>query len=90
MNHTHPHLSFDGFGINGRDKFRTRLATLRDSAEAQALGPVFAAAPDLLDFAREILAAFNEHEKGDLNDIPASWVIERATELIARATTPTP
>jgi hypothetical protein len=44
-------LSFDGFGINGPDQYRTRLATFphhTSEAERQHYGALFAAAPDLL------------------------------------------
>jgi hypothetical protein len=50
----HPHLSYDGFGINDTDEYRTRIATFsRDEAvlsptRREELGHLFAAAPDLL------------------------------------------
>lgn len=41
-------LSFDGFGINGGDEYKSRLATLtRRGQEEEGLGPLLAAAPDL-------------------------------------------
>lgn len=42
-----PDLSFDGCGINGRDEYRTRIATF--SNDADKYGKLFAAAPDLLE-----------------------------------------
>jgi len=43
-----PELSFDGYGINGPDEYRTRLATFRErSDESRKYGPLFAAAPDM-------------------------------------------
>lgn len=48
--HTPGPLTFDGCGINGGDKYRSRIATfaiLRDN-DAQHYGPLFASAPDLL------------------------------------------
>lgn len=41
-------FSFDGCGINGRDEYRTRLATLTQEGHNQKVGPLFAAAPKLL------------------------------------------
>jgi hypothetical protein len=47
---THPSLSYDGCGINGRDQYRTRIATFTDKRGpvAHHYGPLFAAAPELL------------------------------------------
>lgn len=42
-----PELSFDGFGINGPDEYRTRLATFRTTYDARHFGPLFAASPDM-------------------------------------------
>lgn len=45
-------LSFDGFGINGPDEYRTRFCTFSRNSEHEALrkkyGPMFEAAPELL------------------------------------------
>jgi hypothetical protein len=41
-------LSFDGFGINGPDKYRTRLATFANDEAGKAYGKLFEASPDLL------------------------------------------
>ena len=45
-------LSYDGFGINGPDKYRTRIASFSRNeeyrAEREKYGPMFAASPDLL------------------------------------------
>ncbi len=46
-------FTFDGFGINGRDEYRTRLATLTETGQREKVGPLFAASPDL----REALEA---------------------------------
>lgn len=43
-----PDFSFDGCGINGKDEFRTRLATLTEAGKAQGVGPLFASADKLL------------------------------------------
>jgi len=42
-------LSFDGFGINGPDVHRSRIATFTPGADAAKWGPLFAAAPEMLD-----------------------------------------
>lgn len=49
-------LSFDGFGINGTDQYRSRLATLTQYGQKQNVGPLFAAAPELLEALEEFLA----------------------------------
>ena len=64
---TFPSLSFDGIGVNGRDKYRTRIATLnRDSGmtinERDDLGRLFAAAPDLLAALRAIASIPKQDE----------------------------
>lgn len=41
-------LSFDGFRINGRDKYRARIATFANDEAGKAYGKLFEAAPDLL------------------------------------------
>lgn len=41
-------LSFDGKGINGPDKYRSRLATFANNEAAQKYGALFEAAPELL------------------------------------------
>lgn len=40
-------LSFDGFGINGPDEFRSRLATFTTPAAAAMWGPYFEVSPKL-------------------------------------------
>jgi hypothetical protein len=41
-------LHHDGYGINGPDEYRTRIATFRNQADADKYGALLAAAPDLL------------------------------------------
>lgn len=54
-----PELSFDGFGINGPDEYRSRIATFtkrEDGTTAGAkYGPLFAAAPEMLAVLRLIV-----------------------------------
>lgn len=40
--------SFDGRGINGDDKYKSRLATLTDEGHKRNVGALLACAPDLL------------------------------------------
>lgn len=58
--HTPGPLSFDGFGINGNDEYKTRLVTFRKDAseeERKLYGPLFAAAPELLSASKDYLEA---------------------------------
>lgn len=41
-------FTFDGFGVNGADEYRSRLATLTEAGHAAKVGPMFAAAPELM------------------------------------------
>lgn len=49
--HTPGPCSYDGFGINGPDEYKTRIATFSQHANRKELndvyGPLFAVAPDL-------------------------------------------
>jgi hypothetical protein len=55
-------LSFDGKGINSCGMYRNRIATFGNNDQAQLLGPVFAAAPELLKQARIALRYLQESE----------------------------
>ncbi len=50
-NQIRPELTFDGFGINGPDEYRSRIATFspvsRQRDVARQYGPLFAASPDM-------------------------------------------
>jgi len=48
-------LSFDGFGINGPDKYRTRLATFTNDEAGKAYGKLFESAPEMLQALRDAL-----------------------------------
>lgn len=50
-------LSFDGFGINGPDEYRTRVATFADDAAGKAWGDLFERSPELASFARAVQSA---------------------------------
>lgn len=62
-----PELSFDGFGINGPDEYRSRIATFtkrEDGTTAGAhYGPLFAAAPELMAALRELQGAVQAHRE---------------------------
>ena len=83
---THKNLSFDGCGINGRDEYRSRIATFADKGGpiATEYGPLFAAAPDLLAALVEAnrCLAWHESRHGVAMDRVA---VERATAAIAKA-----
>lgn len=42
-------LSFDGKGINGGDEYMSRIATFTEHGHSLNIGPLLAAAPELLD-----------------------------------------
>ncbi len=44
-----PTLTFDGWGINGPDDYRPRLATFENWEHGKNWGPLLAAAPELRD-----------------------------------------
>lgn len=78
-----PELTFDGFGINGPDEYRTRICTFTKGEfpnHAGRYGPMFAAAPELLEALRNVsqdLADAGEIQPDTLAMIPAA--IARAT-----------
>lgn len=78
-------LSYDGHGINGTDEYRTRLATFT-GPEGRSFGPLFAAAPELLEAlenAGNVLAGI---ATGDLKTIDKdSPALKKAREAIKKA-----
>lgn len=62
---TRHELSFDGCGINGPDEYRTRIATFTvvRGPEAKKYGPLFAAAPTMLEMLLEALPLVEEGEQ---------------------------
>ena len=55
---THTQLSFDGFGINDADDYRTRLATFAahvPDARRKELGALWIAAPAMLEALKDCL-----------------------------------
>lgn len=84
-------LSFDGFGINACDHYRSRLANFthpmtsneHNKAIAKHLGPLFAAAPEMLEALNAIVANF-ESDPDDLETMDAG--VKFARSAIAKAT----
>jgi hypothetical protein len=72
---TRPELTYDGHGINGPDEYRSRIATFTNGADAAKYGPLFAAAPDLLEALR----------LGVENDIPTTEWLRIARAALAKA-----
>lgn len=76
-------FSFDGHGINDADKYARRLATFTDYAKedgtAARLGPMFAAAPDMLAALHTIC------QPGNLGDMQGD-LMALGRAAIARAT----
>lgn len=54
-------LSFDGFGVNGSDEHKTRIARFLKTDEAMVYGPLFAAAPELLEALEFALVEYEEY-----------------------------
>ena len=82
-NHEERGLSFDGKGVNGCGIYRTRLATFTSGCTDDTtamLGPLFAAAPDLLQFAHDFLAMWTAAGPTD------SPMEAQARAVIAKAT----
>lgn len=75
-------LSFDGFGINGPDEYRSRIATFQEGAGKliAKYGPMFATAPELL---AHIKASIDQDEVFG----PQEWEDwnTKAKELVAKA-----
>ena len=83
-------LSFDGKGINGPDEYRSRLATFANPEAARQYGPLFEAAPDLLEALTNALEWMdnNPPPKPKKNDREAFWqhaIFFREREAVRRA-----
>jgi len=76
-------LSFDGKGINGPDKYKSRLATFTSDEAAKKYGVLFAAAPELLESLQRLVKASNQSEP---DPIVMFATIEQARHIIAKAT----
>jgi hypothetical protein len=65
------------------NKSRRVISQLTEAGPDQGQKPDALAA--LVAFAKEVVEAFEEHESGDLNDIPADIVIERGRAALKLA-----
>lgn len=77
-----PELSFDGFGINGPDEYRTRLCTFSKGVsedDRKKYGPLLASAPELLEALKRLLELCENGEGSDM------YGIEGAHKAIAIA-----
>ena len=82
---TRPELTFDGRGINGPDKYRSRVATFSsslDGATVKQYGALFAAAPELLAALEIMVRAFNV---ATVDPLVALASIEKARAALAKA-----
>lgn len=67
-------LSFDGFGINGPDKYRSRIATFTNDEAGKAYGKLFEASPELLGACIHALAKLEcAAEKAEPGSQMAHW-----------------
>jgi len=78
-----PELSFDGFGINGPDKYRSRVATFTKGSGPK-YGNLFAAAPELLAALENLLAECEDYIRADGGDDSDAVTAARATIAKAR------
>ncbi len=76
-------LVFDGIGVNGCDMYRSRIATVTASYRDCGLGPVFAAAPELLDALQRLLGVCELN----LDDMESDThkAIAQAVDAVAKA-----
>lgn len=72
-------LSYDGKGINNRgEEYSPRVATFTSPEYAERFGPLFEAAPELLDAARRAylnllsIESRNEHQQKALDELGAA------------------
>lgn len=79
-------LSYDGHGINGPDEYRTRIATFTNPALAKEYGPLFEAAPEMLEALRNILADCENAQSPADWDFACVQAVEYARSAIAKAT----
>jgi hypothetical protein len=74
-------FTFDGFGVNGCDEYKSRLATLTETGHQLKVGPLLAAAPELL----ESLKALERGIRLWMSEGVSDEVMTRAQAVIARA-----
>lgn len=79
----HNHFSFDGRGISGTDKYRSRLATLTEAGHAAKVGPLFAAAPDMLAALQALSDWGREHTSPRDANSPHALLVAAAKAIAA-------
>lgn len=72
-------LNFDGHGINGWDKYMSRIATFTEHGKKMELGNLFASAPDLLE------ACIEAHQQAEAGEILGIGKIELLRNAISKA-----
>jgi hypothetical protein len=86
MNATRPTFTFDGFGINGPDEYRSRLATFTPAGHAYPnLGALLESAPDLLAELVRIVDSYAALIRDTDWVVTHGADIERARAVIAKA-----
>lgn len=63
-----PVLSFDGWGINGPDQYRSRLCSFTNQMHADQWGPLFEAAPMMLQALQTMETMLSRSGFGDRTD----------------------
>lgn len=80
--HTLGPCSYDFHGVNGPDKYKTRLATFTEEAkrsgQADIYGPLFAAAPELLKACKTALKRITDNfdRSYDIGGVPFDQDVE--------------
>lgn len=77
-------LTFAGNGIFGPDEYRDRVATFSSNADAKLYGPMFAAAPEMLDALKGLTHGLPELLKS-IGYTDEEHLIENALAIIAKA-----
>lgn len=81
VRHMRTELSFDGFGINGPDKYRSRVATFTTDDAGRKYGKLFEAAPEMLEALKGVRILANAGMFKEWEDEP--W-LRRVREAIDR------
>lgn len=82
---TRHELSYDSHGINGPDEYRSRIATFAPGPARDKYGPLFEAAPELLDTLERFVTACHAYLP-ETTDQAFCGLYASARAAIARAT----
>ena len=78
-----PELTFDGFGINGPDEYRSRVATFTSDEAGKTYGNKFAAAPAMYEALKELVTYLQDHVEDAVLD---NWApVLKAAYALAQA-----